>query len=666
MPSRLALFGLYTAWCLSASAQKSHFYPVRSSSLVGLYGSRIDSLERLLGNACPDTFFIQNSIILAEYCFYSEDVARSDAWLAQAEARCRKTGWKRGALMALRLRGIEEETGHKNYAAALGYFTNAALIAEREGWSAESHAMYTSMLNLCFYTGDFVGAMRIASKGLQLAEKEGAQERVARYDNIIGFIYLRQKNSAGARRFYALYLAAATRRHDTLLIADAQNCLADVCLEEKDDDKALAYLGRAMTVYRGLAAANRLNQMDRLPYTLYKTAFAYGSRGDPVKALGYMQEALRYVETVSCNRYDVAAYFLYAGNLYLQLDRPREALPLLRSGLSIAREIHHKEDLRDAYLYLNQLFARGKKFDSAYAYYLLYDAIRDSISNERTTQQIEEIGNGYSLEKKDRQIERLSQQKRWQEATLRRQLLLRNLSLGFLALAIIIGWLVISRRELKNKQRTQASANQKQHELFNLTAAVQESERKRVAQDLHDGIGTLLSAARLKLSALPDGNNVVAATQRLLDDAISELQSIAHNIMPASLLRLGLVRALQSLFDQLPAGGLHIDYMAYGFDGRLPEEKEIAVYRMILELVNNAIRHSGATVATVQLVRRPGEINILVEDNGCGFEMSRTGNRGIGLRNIGSRVTYLNGSLHIDSRPGHGTTVIIDLPDGAS
>jgi two-component system NarL family sensor kinase len=663
MPPRLLFFGWFAAFCLPSSAQDSR----SGEALEAIYRIPIDSLDRLVQTGPRDTSFIVNSLRLAELCFYAGENVRSEQWLSAAEGRCRETGWKRGALLIHRLRGIEEETGRKNYAAALGHYSSAASIAEQQEWYPESHEMYTLLLNLCFYTGDFVRAMQIASKGLRLAETAGDDGRIAGYDNIVGFIYLRQQNSAAARQFYSLYLASATRRRDTLLMADAQNCLAEVCLAEKDYDRALAYLGNARAIYRDLAAGKRLNKMDRIPYTLFKTAYAYGSRGDPVRALAFARQALSYVTTVSCNRYDVAAYYLYTGSLYLELAQPRQAMPLLRAGMAISREIHHQEDLRDAYLYLHRLFAQVKRFDSAYFYYLLYDRLKDSIGNEHTTRQIEQIGNQYHLEKKDRQIELLSQQKKWQEATLDRQLLIRNLSLGFLVLGLVIAGLVLNRRELKNKQKIQAAINHEQHELFHLTAAIQDAERKRMAQDLHDGMGTLLSAARLKLSALPaDGNSIVAATQSLLDDAIGELQNIAHNIMPASLLRLGLVKALQSLFDQLSADGrLQISFIAFGFEERLQEEKEIAVYRMILELVNNAVKHSGASLATVQLLRRPGEINIVVEDKGCGFDVSRTGDRGIGLRNIASRVTYLRGSLHIDSAPGTGTTVIIDLPDNA-
>jgi hypothetical protein len=110
--------------------------------------------------------------------------------------------------------------------------------------------------------------------------------------------------------------------------------------------------------------------------------------------------------------------------------------------------------------------------------------------------------------------------------------------------------------------------------------------------------------------------------------------------------------------------GLEVQYNVHGFEERLPEPTEISLYRILLELINNVIKHAAASRLTIQLIRHPKYINIVVEDNGTGFDRSFTAekNKGTGLNNIRSRVDYLKGSMEIDSGKGTGTTVMIEIP----
>jgi two-component system, NarL family, sensor kinase len=149
----------------------------------------------------------------------------------------------------------------------------------------------------------------------------------------------------------------------------------------------------------------------------------------------------------------------------------------------------------------------------------------------------------------------------------------------------------------------------------------------------------------------------------LVDDAISELRNISHNLMPATLSKLGLVAALQNHFEKIRnLADLQINLVVHGFTERIVEEKEMILYRIILELVNNVVKHADATVLTVQLIKYPGEIMLTVEDNGSGFSENALYKSGIGLSNIRSRIAYLEGNIRIDTNEDAGTTVIVDVP----
>lgn len=583
-------------------------------------------------------------------------------YLDAAEAISRRINNTAGLIEALQLKGTYYELIPQDYRRSLGYYNQGLFIAKQAGRLQDMHDLYGNALNLYFYLGEFINAMRLASEGLSLAEKNNEPEKRAGYHNIIGFIHQRQNNPAAAEHHYRLYLDLARQLKDSVRIADAYNSLGESILMKSDYKTALRFLQQAWVYYYDLYRKNRLPKKDRLPYVLFKTSYAYGLKEDHKKALEYVSRALEYTHTISCNNYDLAQYYIYAGHLQAKTGNTPEALPLLRKGLDIAVKINHKEDLRDAYLYLHHLYSELKNYDSAYAYYMMYDALKDSIINEKTTREIQQLETIYQLEKKDNEIRLLNQQKILQEEKLRKQELVQRLMGGFAILVVITALLLVNRSYLKRKNRLQQEAHTRQSEIFNLTSVIQENERKRIAQDLHDGMGTLLSAAKLKLSSLQETIPAVNDTLLLLDDATAELRHISHNIMPAALSRVGLVAALKNLFEKISeTRGISIQFISHGLRERLPEEKEIFIYRIVLELVNNIVKHSRASEATIQLIRYPDKINITVEDDGIGFGKVAA-DQGTGLSNIRSRVEFLKGDLFIDTIEHEGTTFIINIP----
>jgi signal transduction histidine kinase len=216
----------------------------------------------------------------------------------------------------------------------------------------------------------------------------------------------------------------------------------------------------------------------------------------------------------------------------------------------------------------------------------------------------------------------------------------------------------------------QKELNKQQNKLMNTVIAVQDKERKRIAEDLHDSLGSILSAAKLKLSTVAETKNDngqqanYEETMNLLDEAVNEMRSISHNLLPASLLRLGLVAGLQNLFDKIfSRSGLQISFITHGFKKRIDENVEVSIYRIVLEAINNIVKHAQAKNVAVQLLQYETYINVLIEDDGVGFDKSVVSKeQGIGLNNIFSRVDYMKGSVDIDTRPKAGTVINIDIP----
>lgn len=200
---------------------------------------------------------------------------------------------------------------------------------------------------------------------------------------------------------------------------------------------------------------------------------------------------------------------------------------------------------------------------------------------------------------------------------------------------------------------------------------VQEQERSRFAKDLHDGLGGMLSGIKLSLSNVK-GNMILPGEQvtvferslAMLDNSITELRRVAHNMMPEALVKFGLSAALGDFCDFLNSSKvLTVTYQKIGNDTRLDISMEVVLYRITNELANNALRHSAATKLLIQLNYDDSGLMITVEDNGVGFDKQiLTGTTGSGWPNIKSRIEYLKGTLDVETGPGQGTSVTITVP----
>jgi signal transduction histidine kinase len=198
----------------------------------------------------------------------------------------------------------------------------------------------------------------------------------------------------------------------------------------------------------------------------------------------------------------------------------------------------------------------------------------------------------------------------------------------------------------------------------------QEDERSRLAKDLHDGLGGLLSGVKFSLSNMkenlflnPDSMVVFERSLDMLDTSIKELRRVAHNMMPEMLTKFGLDEALKEYCNNVNATKLlTVKYQSLGMGARQEKATEIIVYRIVQELVTNILKHASASEAFIQVIRDNDRLNIVVDDNGRGFDISALEKSGgAGWTNIRSRVEYLKGQMDLHSEPGKGTLVNIEF-----
>lgn len=226
------------------------------------------------------------------------------------------------------------------------------------------------------------------------------------------------------------------------------------------------------------------------------------------------------------------------------------------------------------------------------------------------------------------------------------------------------------RKEMNEKERLALLIEAQKDSHLKDLVQTQDNERERIASDLHDSLGSLLSSVKLRFNGLQEeiGSKIPEkivpynAAVTLLDDAIQELRRIAHNMSPVSLKRFGLRAAIQTFIEQINSSEqLDVDLQILGLERRLPEQVEIAAYRIGQELVQNVIKHAKATSMRIQVIGHKDSLNIIVEDNGIGVEKCKIA-PGFGFTTIQSKIRMFKGNFTIESQPGKGTMVLVDIP----
>jgi signal transduction histidine kinase len=241
---------------------------------------------------------------------------------------------------------------------------------------------------------------------------------------------------------------------------------------------------------------------------------------------------------------------------------------------------------------------------------------------------------------------------------------------GTLVIVILVVFLfffviIYQRKMITNQVELRKLHDDKQTDLLNAVFETQENERKRLAEDLHDSVGQVLSAIKLNLHRLDKScvsestQPLLADTRKLADECIGEIRNIIHNVLPPVLTDYGLLEALEGLcvkIEQTTNVKVELKTQLTGL--RFKPEIELAFYRIAQELFSNAIKHSGATSIHLTLTNETGPLVMEFKDNGKGFNINQI-KHGFGLKNLESRVQLINGEINIYTKPQSGTITII-------
>lgn len=397
----------------------------------------------------------------------------------------------------------------------------------------------------------------------------------------------------------------------------------------------------------------------------------YLLRNEPAKAETYLLKALKLFE--EAGNYDGQSSV--ANNLAeanMQTKNYKQALKYYTYSRKIYALTNDKDNLENLYNNLSNYYDITGDLKTAFRYSDSLIVLKDTLYGQRLDKSMAEMQTKFDLEKKDLELSKnkaellLKEEESRQKSTL---IVLIIVGFAFLLLLLLFG---IWRRQQKAKAIAAAELTRQKEIRAKAIIEAEEKERIRIAKDLHDGVGQILSAAKMNLSSVQENVQLKNEGDRmafknaldLVDESVKEVRAVSHNMMPHTLLKLGLASAVREFVTKLQGSpSLKINLEIVGLDGRLEPDRESVLYRVIQELVSNVIKHAKASVISLQLIRHEKELTIMVEDNGVGFDVARRDSfEGIGLKNIVSRIEYVNGSINFDSTPGRGTTVIIELP----
>ncbi|MEO5942686.1 MAG: sensor histidine kinase [Ferruginibacter sp.] len=366
---------------------------------------------------------------------------------------------------------------------------------------------------------------------------------------------------------------------------------------------------------------------------------------------------------------------LFKSLFYLNQKSYEQAKIFAQKGVAIAKDKHINDALRDGYKNLSLVEFGLGNMSSFYNYSALSDSVENIILSNKIIKNTLELDAKYSLGKKQIEIDNLAKEKKIQQLELAQKKQTIYWLIGSLILLFAIAFFYYRYSQQKKILQQQKITELENEKLLTATQAIvqgQEEERTRLAKDLHDGLGGILSSTKYSLGNMkqnliitPENAAAFERTMDMLDQSIKELRRVAHNMMPETLMKLSLSEALQDYCMQVTqSGALKVSYQNFGTeDLTLENSTKITVYRIIQELINNAIKHANAQTADVQLIYNENKLNITVEDDGNGFDKTLLENAsGIGYKNLQSRVDFLKGTIDIQSQLKKGTSVYIEIP----
>ncbi|NTV82951.1 MAG: tetratricopeptide repeat protein [Bacteroidales bacterium] len=508
------------------------------------------------------------------------------------------------------------------YDSAAAYYLKALDLIERSSNKAHLPTILNNLGDVYFTNEQYEKAKEYINRSLDININNGNRSMIALNYLHLGRLAGKEMKFVEALDFYNKALDIYIELDEQRGIADIYNNIGDIYFWQKKYDLALQYFDKALEMYR------EMNFKKGIILTSLNKAAAYSEQG-----------------------------------------KIAEAKALQDSCIALAESADNTDLLIGAYRNISENYYKSKDFEKAFDLRLIYEKLSDSVYNLNKSRTINELLVKFDKGKADARILELEKEN-LKKTYQRNAYMFTGLGIVVMALFVVVYFRQKSRHERAiTEQKIHQLEEEKKLMAAKLLVEGQEEERKRIATELHDGLGVLLSATKMQFSTImdksPENKALIEKASRMLEQASGDVRKISHNMMPGLLTKLGFYEAVEDLFEQIDENTAlnAICRITGDHDERLPENKEIMLYRIVQELTNNTLKHAEAKNIKLDISIVPNSLEMAYTDDGKGFDYnSKIENDSLGLKSIQSRVNFLNGFLSVDSKPGQGVRYTFEIP----
>jgi len=582
-----------------------------------------------------------------------------------------------------------------------------------------ARALY-ALGNLGNISGDYKSTVKYTNEAIALLKTLKVEKGLAACYNILALGYKNLGQYPKAMDSFIQCLNYSKLTKSKVQESNAYQNIATLYLLQKEYKKAAENLDRAANLYRELGDddgvlttlfnfANILKEEGKFDQARehYQTVLGYREKEGNKAVIAYvninlsqmlveegrceeaviaLRKTMSLLEALKFNS-DLVIVLNDLGLCESKLGHRKEAIKAFVKALSIGRNQSLLLYNSDIYKNLAQLYEEEGDFKNALKFYqkgVITGEEQNSLDKEKYVANIQER---YETELKETRIQLLEKEQKLSDAelqkvelTVKRQKLIRNVLIAGFSLVlitlIILRLFYIQRLRVQKELGLQQEENAKQkisemmkdHKLSVIERYQegQDEERSRLAREIHDGIGSDLAGIKIAFEHYVENNHDQSQSNRIakaISSACVDVRSLSHQLHPLSFSKIGFTSFLNDFIDQISTKST-IEIQTFFFPeediDQLPELLLADAYRIVQELINNILKHAEATHAEVQLTKHEDHLNIVINDNGKGFKKNKK--QGIGLRNIKERLHKVEGDLDIDSSPGNGTSITINIP----
>lgn len=505
-------------------------------------------------------------------------------------------------------------------------------------------------------TGDYSKAASYFLSAIVLLDSLNDKPGLAAAASNLSGVYYMLSETDKALEFVNLSLKMKNQLNDSLSLVSEYLLLGDIYFELMKYDSSKYFYNRCIKLSENLSdhanAGKACNSIGVI--AMYEK--------NEEQALDSYNKALHY-SRINNDIQNISSVYNNLGILNFRIDKLDEALTYFDSSLTLSKQYGLKEEMKDAYRHIADVHRKKEDYKDAYLnLQQYYDLHNEWLIEKGDVAGIEALFIKLKQENRILSLEK-EQEKR------KSQIVLLNAVIIIMLISALLGFRIY---RISQKSKNARKIAELEKERFKAVIEAQEAERKRIAGDLHDSVGQMLSLTKLHLSGLmdlpgafaPEHEQTITNSTRIIDEVCQEVRNISHNLMPGPLIRLGLTAAVKELVRKINLSEkIQASFICNLNSDRLDENIEISLYRIVQEILSNILKHANATKIGITLNRHKDEyLDLAIIDNGIGFDTELIKiSSGIGWKNIHSRLSIINGTMNIKSGRNSGSHISIRI-----